>query len=207
MNSDAEGHRPESAVLLLTGRGRVGVAQRLRVKAHAEGLGLAVVAEVRFRRRRRGGLGQQLRAVLPPGTRVVVVEALRSLSKEPLAALLAVSEIREAGAVLLSASPSEAWVSDLGSLWSQLGGWLDTARTAHRREQALASMKRTRARGGRLGRPRRDLGDPATVFRLLASTGGSFTKAAEALRCGESTLRRFVIDHRAEAASATGRTH
>ena len=76
--------------------------------------------EVVFRRRRRGGVGDQLRAALPTGTAVVVIERLTVLSKEPVMALLAAAEIRSMGSMLVSVE--EAWVSDVGAIFPALGG-------------------------------------------------------------------------------------
>lgn len=181
-----------NAVLLLAGRGEPMASQRLRLKTYAQQLGLVLAGEVIFRRRRRGSVGEQLRAVLPPVARVVVVESLRSLSKDPVAALLAASEIRSTAVVV---SATEPFLADLGPTLQSLGAWLEEMRTEHRRAQTKAALSRARAAGRRLGRPRREFGDPAMVLRLAADVG--IAAAAAQLGAGETTLRRFLKSCRA----------
>ena len=141
------------AVLLLAGRGRPLLAQRQRLYEHAQQLGLAIIGEQVFRRRRRGGLGEQLRAALPVGVTVVVIERMAALTKDPLTALLAAAEIRSMGFALVSAE--ESWLLEVGALLPALGGWLQAARKDQRREVARAALSRARAGGRKTGRPRK----------------------------------------------------
>ncbi|MBL8918131.1 MAG: recombinase family protein [Myxococcaceae bacterium] len=188
------------AILLLVGRGAPLASQRLRMRLHAERLGLVVVGEVAFRPRRRGTLVEQLRAVLPSDAHVVVTDSLRSLSKDPVAALLAASEIRSTAVVVSAAEP---FLADLGPTLQSLAAWLEETRAEHRRAQTKAALSRARAAGRRLGRPRREFGDPAMVLRLAADVG--IAAAAAQLGAGETTLRRFVKTYRARVAPDAAR--
>lgn len=185
------------AVLLLSGRGRPLVAQRLRLHALAGQLGLAVTGEAVFRRRRRGALAEQLRAALPAGVAVVVVEQLATLARDPLAALLGASEIRTMGLSLVSAS--ELWLSDLGPSLPALGAWLAASRQHQRREAARVALGRARADGRRVGRPRKPI--DLTIALPLATRVGT-ERCAALLAVGASTLRRAIAAARAAPASA-----
>lgn len=178
------------AVILLTTRGAPLLSQRLRLLGFASQLGLAVAGEVVFRRRRRGGSGEQLLSVLPTGVAVVVVERLSGLAKDPLAALLAVAEIRAAGVSVVSAE--ESFVLEIGAALPALGGWLASARRNQRSEEARA---RARADGRRVGgRPRKVI-DIAVADRRVAEVG--VARTAVEIGCGETTLRRALRSARA----------
>lgn len=167
---------------------------------HAERAGWTIVQEytdhaVSGTREKRPGLDRLMADARRRRFDLIAVAALDRLGRNLRHLVTLLDELQHLSIGLVSLREALDLTSPIGRAMFALVGVLAEVERAWIIERTHAGLRRARAQGKRLGRPR-VLGDPARIRQLL-DNGASRRAAARALGVSEGTIRRALQQHTA----------
>ncbi len=165
------------------------------LREHAERASWTIVAEytdhaVSGTREKRAGLDRLMADARRRRFDLIAVAALDRLGRNLRHLVTLLDELQHLGIGLVSLREALDLTSPIGRAMFALVGVLAEVERAWIIERTHAGLRRARAQGKRLGRPR-VLGDPARIRQLL-DNGASRRAAARALGVSEGTIRRAL---------------
>ena len=165
------------------------------LREHAERAGWTIIAEytdhaVSGTREKRAGLDRLMADARRRRFDLIAVAALDRLGRNLRHLVVLLDELQHLGIGLVSLREALDLTSPIGRAMFALVGVLAEVERAWIVERTHAGLRRARAQGKRLGRPR-VLGDPARIRQLL-DNGASRRAAARALGVSEGTMRRAL---------------
>ncbi len=165
------------------------------LREHSERAGWTIVAEftdhgVSGTREKRPGLDALLADARRRRFDLVAVAALDRLGRNLRHLVTLLDELQHLGVGLVSLREALDLTSPIGRAMYALVGVLAEVERAWIIERTHAGLRRARAQGKRLGRPRA-ITDARRLRQLLAD-GASYREAARQLRVSEGTIRRAV---------------
>jgi len=167
------------------------------LREHAERAGWTIVAAftdhaVSGTREKRPGLDALLAEARRRRFDLIAVAALDRLGRNLRHLVTLLDELQHLNVGLVSLREALDLTSPIGRAMFALVGVLAEVERAWIVERTHAGLRRARAQGKRLGRPRA-ITDVGRLRQLLAG-GASFRAAARALKVSEGTVRRAVQD-------------
>ena len=165
------------------------------LREHAERAGWTIVADftdhaVSGTREKRPGLDALLAEARRRKFDLIAVAALDRLGRNLRHLVTLLDELQHLNVGLVSLREALDLTSPIGRAMFALVGVLAEVERAWIVERTHAGLRRARAQGKRLGRPRL-IPDVATLRQLLAD-GVSYRAAARALKVSEGTVRRTL---------------
>jgi DNA invertase Pin-like site-specific DNA recombinase len=167
------------------------------LREHAERAGWRIVAEftdhaVSGTREKRPGLDALLVEARRRRLDLIAVAALDRLGRNLRHLVTLLDELQHLGVGLVSLREALDLTSPIGRAMYALVGVLAEVERAWIVERTHAGLRRARAQGKRLGRPRAII-DGRRLRQLLAA-GASYRAVARALKVSEGTVRRAAQD-------------
>jgi DNA invertase Pin-like site-specific DNA recombinase len=167
------------------------------LREHAERAGWVIVAEftdhaVSGTREKRPGLDALLVGARRRRFDLIAVAALDRLGRNLRHLVTLLDELQHLGVGLVSLREALDLTSPIGRAMFALVGVLAEVERAWIVERTHAGLRRARAQGKRLGRPRAII--DARRLRQLLAAGTSYRAVAHALKVSEGTVRRAAQD-------------